>query len=785
LSKILNPSEIKESVARLNMNSLLSTTRCLAFSLCLVAWQVVAGESTPVPDGAVLPHWPKPQLVSLPSDALSIRSRDLELTHAPDGLGKFVVRVGGQVIAIGQNRPLVGYVKAGELRWFGPTEVTNRNCLVRAATNTIRVNLEAEDLDHGHWLFEQVFTPGVVPGSLDVESAVSVDQDRAVAFLPMLTLFPGVGSFGEAKGQALLPGLEYLENEPSSSEADVVGPAARRQVPDNLKLTFPLMAIQHQGRFLALTWQMHPYFSAVFDSPDRLFGSGGHVMGLLFPGSNGTDRQEGNLLPKVCGSLAARQRLRLRATLLGGSGKSVAAAVEHYVSLRGLPAIPPPPELQQYVSAAAGSWLDSKIRSGNLFHHAIAGGHFPAAPAADAGLWMDWLASRTQDAALTSRLVGLATNALASVPPDALNFSGVGHVRYPAAALVYGHIPENITKAEAHARELLNRFDAEGAVRYHPSPGGPDYARTHCTNEANGLTSRVVQDLLETAAFSGNRELLEQALQHLRGMQKFANGVPRGAQTWECPLHTPDILASAQMVRAYTLGYELSGDPEFLKEARYWAWTGVPFVYLVNPAGQPVGLYTTIAVYGATQWRAPVWMGLPVQWCGLVYADALYRLVRHDPTGPWKRLADGITVSGMQQAWPEGEPELRGLLPDSFVLREQKRNGPAINPATTQACAAQFFSAPVYDFWSCRRLGLLIHAPGQILNVAERQGRVSFDVKPWVNRPCYVLVNGLKEPPALIINGKKVQAPDAHQFWEGRLLVRITGSTRLELLIKK
>ena len=140
----------------------------------------------------------------------------------------------------------------------------------------------------------------------------------------------------------------------------------------------------------------------------------------------------------------------------------------------------------------------------------------------------------------------------------------------------------------------------------------------------------------------------------------------------------------------------------------------MPFVYLVNPTPQPIGLYGTIAVFGATNWRAPVWLGLPVQWCGLVYADALYRLVRHDPKGPWKQLADGITLSGIQQSWPPEDRDLQGLLPDSFVLRAQKRNGPAINPATVEACAAHLFNQPAYDFWSFRKNGLRVHAPGEI-----------------------------------------------------------------------
>jgi hypothetical protein len=68
---------------------------------------------------------------------------------------------------------------------------------------------------------------------------------------------------------------------------------------------------------------MRPHFSAVFDSPDRLFGSGGHVMGILFPGSTGENRQEGSLLPRVAEKLAPGGELVLRATLLGGRGQSI------------------------------------------------------------------------------------------------------------------------------------------------------------------------------------------------------------------------------------------------------------------------------------------------------------------------------------------------------------------------------------------------------------------------------------------------------------------------------
>lgn len=238
------------------------------------------------------------------------------------------------------------------------------------------------------------------------------------------------------------------------------------------------------------------------------------------------------------------------------------------------------------------------------------------------------------------------------------------------------------------------------------------------------------------------------------------------------------------MVRAYTLGYELTGETGFLTQARYWAWTGVPFVYLVNPTDKPVGPYATIAVFGATQWQAPVWLGLPVQWCGLVYADALYRLVRNDPKSPWKSLADGITLSGITQTWPNTNTELQGLLPDSFVLREQKRNGPAINPATVEACASRYYTQiPVYDFHAFRDNGILLHAPGQIARPTEKKNRVSFQIESWVGHRYFILINGLGQKPHVQINGHAVECSEPHQFLQkqGQLILELEGNPGVEL----
>ena len=123
------------------------------------------------------------------------------------------------------------------------------------------------DEDGAEWSVRQRFAAGKRPGSIDVTVRVSVDQSREAVFLPMLVIVPGLGSFGEAKNQAVFAGLEYLDkNELSSSEADIVGLGAKRQVPDTLKITVPLMAVQANDRYIGLLWEERPEFAACFDS---------------------------------------------------------------------------------------------------------------------------------------------------------------------------------------------------------------------------------------------------------------------------------------------------------------------------------------------------------------------------------------------------------------------------------------------------------------------------------------------------------------------------------------
>jgi hypothetical protein len=724
------------------------------------------------------PAWQPPRVNLKRSESVELEAGILRLRQSTRRLGAFEAEVDGVVMAAGYPQAMVGYQTEGLTRWFS---LADGRCSVRRHGEGLQLRWTAEDPDGGLWSWEQWWVVSG-EGAIDQSTRLEVNVDREVVFVPAILMFPGQGSFGTNKHQALFAGVEYLANEPSSSEADVRGAAARRLVPDSLKLTMPLMALEQWGRYIALTWEPQPEWAAAFDSPDRQFGSGGHLMGLIGPGSDGEIRDEGSLLPYEGLCLRAGEALRLRATLIGGRGDSVVAAVRQYVAHHGWPELPEPGlTAEEYFTLAGHGWLDSKIRDGALFHHAWWPG-FGAGPAGDAAMWMDWTAIALGDTDLADRLRGTAKSALAEVPGEKINAAAVGHVRYPSPALVYGQVGAGVRWSETQARSLLRQFSEPGVIRYVPRERGPDYASTHWVREANGLAGNVVARLLEAAAFSGSPELQAAAVEQLRAvLNRFQRTVPRGAQTWEIPLHTPDVLASAHLTKACVLGYQLTGDADLLDEAEYWAWTGVPFVYLVPPSDGAVGVYNTIAVLGATGWNAPVWFGQPVQWCGLVYADALRWLGRFRAEGPWIRLADGIAISGAQHTWRADDLERVGLLPDYFLLRAQRRDGPAINPATVQSQAIQAFGrSPVYDFVTTEPVRLQIHAAGKITVTSTEDRSVRFRVNGWYEPASWVLVHRCPELSEVSVNGEDIESA-RFDVGSGRLAFPVPSKADVEL----
>ena len=470
--------------------------------------------------GSVFPsNWPAWK-TPVSGNRLVISNAMVELSAAAQGSRGMELRIAGHSFARVNPVSTIAYEFQGETHL---TEISGGQ--VTASRDGLICHSSWKDSDGVTWSFRTRFA--VHAEDIEAETEAEVSAEREVLFLPMLTVFAGENSFGTAKGHALLAGVEYLDNEPSSSELDLVGAQSQRQVPPVHDLTFPLMALQADERYIGISWDEERQYSALFDSPDRLFGSHGHAMGVIWPPTDDGGREPGQVIPKTPAVLKPKQVLQVHCWLTGGRGDSVVPAIQQYVRLRGLPALPRTNTLSSYFASAEAGWLKSKIRVGDHYRHALAQGNFAPGPASDAAVFETWLTSCESDAAKQAELREAARAALAQVNPSGWFHSSPGHIRTPAAALLFGHMPEAIQAARADAVAQLGRFDSEGRVIYHPSPGGMDFGKGHFAPDANGYTAATLFQALESAAFSGDRSLIERGVQMLRQQNHFHRTTPR------------------------------------------------------------------------------------------------------------------------------------------------------------------------------------------------------------------------------------------------------------------
>jgi len=593
-----------------------------------------------------------------------------------------------------------------------------------------------------NWTIERHFHTDSNEGSIRMTSRFSVDKDRQVILLPWLTLYAGLGSFGTQKYQGLLPGLEYLSSRDSSSnQKAVVTVEHKRRVPDPVKVTIPMMAISQNDRYVGLIWEPSDLTNALFDSPDRLTNTQSHLLGVTGP-AVGSLRFENELAAYKPYTLKANQTYSETVTIVGGIGKTVVPAVQHYIDIKGLPGQPVVEGgLESTGDLFAHGWLDSDLRNGTDFAQIVWTTEAISPrknPDPDAAMYMDWLPTATSDVSLAKRLQEVTDSTLAAIDSDRPYTSSIAHVRTPAASLRFGRLDKLLNAVYDGAQESILRFTSEGTVLFRSRREERQrLVSTHWTNHANGTSSAVLTRILEAATLTREPQLVRDALELLdKQTDLYSNSIPRGAQTWEVPMHAPDILTSGQMVKCYVLGYVLSGKQEYIEQARYWAWAGIPFVYLIDPTQQPIGRYATLAVYGGSHFN-DTWFAKPVQWCGLVYAHALHQLHDIDPeSGPWQQIARNITASGIQQHWPKTIRAVQGLLPDFYNLHYLFRDDPGIQPGTTQATLAELFElGPIYSIKRLPQAGWTLHAPCAVNDISENSEEVSFTLDGWGASP--------------------------------------------------
>lgn len=492
-----------------------------------------------------------------------------------------------------------------------------------------------------------------------------------------------------AKGIAIFPGLEYLYGEErSSSERDLAPPLNRRWAPHKLKVTVPMMLVETRegGPVMALAWDPnqkwdgeHAQPGACFASPDFLSGQDNHLMQLILPSIPDFIEESERVATDPVELQPDKPWTLTQYVVAGCPRPDATAALNWFDDLIGYPEAEDwPRSFEDEIALCRHGFMVSVWNEETQRSLHYVGSGEANAPGFATLLLMDARAVAKGDdrAKVLDRVKLIGDKTLAEAGAAGLASSAACHIMGGEFPYHWGEMPDALAGLKSSAYGAVNSQEEDGGWGYYPderrSVLGEPGTRTM------GIAGRNAYVMAKWVAISGDPVIEEALRKALRHMERYK--VPRGAQGWECPILEPDVLASAYAVRAYTWAYMALGEERWLEKARLWARTGIPFQYAWDDGEHPGMRYASIPVFGSTFFRHS-WLGLPVQWCGLVYAYGLQELMRFDDDDLWRKQVEGITVSAMYQQWPWDEnPDLIGTYPDSFGAWFTRRNPVHINP---------------------------------------------------------------------------------------------------------
>ena len=641
-------------------------------------------------------------------------------------------------------------------------------------------------------------------------------KPRQVRGLLGPNIYVGDGTGGEAKTWGLFPGLEYLFGaEPSSNPRDFAPNLADRRTPHPHKNTVPLMAIsvgpdsqappEKPNRFFApdslkdqplllsrrsksggsdfqsdttigLWWDPlqrwdagHAFPSARFASPNFEEGLANHRLALFLPSTPDFVAENEERASKPY-ELPANKTVTLDSSLVVAPGPANVVLREYLRDASGLPRPNPRPRsFQNELDACRAGFLKTLWNEKTeRWSHCIgwAGSH---APGFAALLWLDSQVAGEPVARqeLRKRVELAAQNMLRDSGSDLFTSQANCHIMQWEFPFLYGYLPEALASLEPQIRHLIESQQPAGGWGYEPA-NEQQSGLGQAGDSVLGTCANRAATLLRYARITGDAAALAAGEKALRFMENFR--VPRGGQTWECPMYEPDILAAAYAIRAYHDGFRATGNPRWLHDAVYWAETGVPFIYLWSLPDKPMMLGATIPVFGSTYYTHS-WLAMPVQWCGLVYAYHVFHLAReleHTPLpktdsplplglnlspADWRRIVELITISGMYQQFTDDEKI--GAYPDS-ISQFEKRNPAFINPEDilVNVLALQGFDPDVKTARLRKANSTIVVSSGaEIENLEATTDGIRFNLNFFPDEVSHSLVAGLK-PKQVLVDGR-------------------------------
>lgn len=643
--------------------------------------------------------------------------------------------------------------------------------------NRIRLSKGWIDRDQRKWKFSLDIQPHqALSGAFHFQYQLSCsNMGKSAAKLIHFSgpeLLAGEGSYGSKKDQAIFPGVEYLGKEDVSSSHDVAHPPVRDQyMPHPSKVTVPFMSLSHENHLIALMWdnsqgwnRQHELLSPKFASPNRLQKQDNHLMSLFVP--NVPDyTMENKEYAHQPYEMKENEPVTIECVIYLAQDKTALDAVYAWLSVYQNGTItdvmPEPRSYQETIELSRRAYFESCWDETKMGWGHCAGWDPQPSGGFLALLDLDFLFTHDEDAAL--RVKNVKQHILETHGESSLGDARGCHVMTLEPGFYWGVMEHKLGEWMNRISAYSNEQNTDGSWGFHP---GSD-EQTNLGKDGQVTSGTIAQKaafILKYARIAANPKATEIGLKALEALNRFV--VPHGAQGWECPLASPDILASAYCAQANLDAFLITGQQEYLDKAVYWAKTGVVFHYLWNHDDTPLQRYATIPIFGAT-FYSHNWRGVPVQWCGLVYAYTLLQLTEYDRTMDWKQLATGIVNSAMIQQMTDGE--YAGTLPDSFSgyfktpmpayinpeniltnLHELKGNGFSIH--------TMFAETPSPD-------ALRISGIGKIEDVMNDSESLSFTFHPKHNRDSEILIAPIHKKPSSIVAGESQTIEEASNLY--------------------
>ncbi len=542
------------------------------------------------------------------------------------------------------------------------------------------------DREGGLWTFRLRVHP-LSPTLTRFECRVRCDRPRRVAAFEALHLYVGEGDPGAPRLEAIFNGLEWLVGDELSSDTQDIAwdhPHRIRYVPHPNMVSIPYMAVRTKRGVVGLLWNArdrwdgeHDRPQPVFASPDRFEGRASHLMGLMTPNCL-TGLEANTRAAKTPYVLVPGKTLTLRGELYVDPDAADALAAQDAWAARHRPE--PAPSIPQgdpaaWIAWSMGAYLETLyLPDEKKWLPYLGGPGLGRKPRMRADFCWDLLVAArwTRNPAQAKRFADMAQRHLKlyHARPRSVDmgfdYAGVSGLlagqNSRAAALLHSRRPDGSWRFDADRRD-------QGVFK------GRDYHELGPDDAAElGTCARRAYEVLRYVRLSGDARTYRDAVKTLEFMKRFH--VPRAAQVWEVPVHTPDILAAADAMDAYLEAYRFSGDPQWLREARRWARAGIAFIYVWGDPRFSWMRFSTIPVWGASWFRCS-WFGRPVQWNGLRFAAAALKLHAYDPKGyaglSWREWAWGVTVSAIHQQAQDGA--YKYLWPDNYNAVDGRRSG--------------------------------------------------------------------------------------------------------------